>query len=140
MADKDITEKAEQLVTKAESGDKSGLTEELNNMTIEDRLAVAREMDRLNDDHRKSNPSLPDIELTTNSDAAGREHLQDIQANTRTERSYLNPARWFGDTHSSSRQDVYDPPKGELGNGLLQQAADGILSRKAQMDEIEKWK
>lgn len=130
----EITEKAESLVQKAESGDKSGLSEELNSMTIEDRLAVAREMDRINAEHRKTNSDLPDIELTTNTDAGGREHLQDIQM--KTEKAWYNPANLW--TDGFNRKDVYDPPKGELGNGLLQQAADGILSRRNQLDEVYK--
>ncbi len=136
MSDKEITNKAEDLVSRVETGDKSSLSDELNKMTIEDRLAVVREMDRINADHRQSNPNLPDIQFDTNKDSAGREHLQDIQIQTKTgERGWYNPVRWFSGKDILENADVYDAPKSNLGSGMLQQAADGILSRNRQLAE-----
>jgi len=132
----EIANKAEDLVTKIESGDKSSLSEQLNSMTIEDRLAVVKEMDRINAEHRASNPNLPDIVVETNTDAANREHLQDIHIAQKTgERSWYNPMRWISGKDLIDDTDVYDAPKSNLGNGMLQQAADGILSRKRQLAE-----
>jgi len=135
MAD-EISKKAEDLVTKVESGDKGSLSEELNQMKIEDRLAVVREMDRINAEHRANNPNLPDIVFETNKDTAGREHLQDIHLQQKVgERSWLNPVSWIKGKDIIEDTDVYDAPKSEFGNGMLQQAMDGILSRQRQLAE-----
>src|SRR5262249_7556507 len=110
--------------------------EQLNSMTIEDRLAVVREMDRINEEHRKTNANLPDIVFETNKDAAGREHLQDVQIATKTgERSWLNPVIWFRGKDIIEHTDVYDPPGSLGGNGLYQQAHDSIVSRNRQLAE-----
>jgi hypothetical protein len=134
MNQREIEQRAEDLVGRAESGDKDGLSAELNSMTMEDRLAVAREMDRLNEERRASNPGLPDIEINVTTDTGGREHLADV--NVLEERSWYNPARWFGDKFS--REDVYDPPGDELGSGMAQQAADAIRDRYRRIDEVSR--
>lgn len=138
MDQRQIAKKAEDLVAKVEGGDRSSLSDELNKMTIEDRLAVVREMDRINEEHRQSNPSLPDIQFETNVDVAGRTHLQDIQVKTKHERAWYNPMRWISGKEYYESTDVYDAPKSGLGNGMLQQAADGILSRNRQLAELER--
>ena len=131
MDRQEVEQRAEDLVSRAESGDKDGLSQELNSMTMADRIAVAREMDRLNEEHRAVNPNLPDIEIATTTDSGGEEHLSDIAL--REDRAWYNPARWFGDSRSS--QDVYDPPASELGTGMAQQAADAIRDRYRRIDQ-----
>src|SRR4030095_9628803 len=90
----EVEQRAESLVGRAESGDKDGLSQELNSMTMADRLAVARDVDRLNEEHRAENPNLPDIEISTTTDSGGREHLSDI--NLGEERGWGNPAPGVG--------------------------------------------
>jgi len=130
----EVEQKAEALVTRAESGDKDGLSQELNSMTMADRLAVAREMDRLNEEHRAANPNLPDIELSITKDTGEQLHLSDIEL--KQDRSWINPARWFGDRQSS--QDIYDPPAGELGTGWAQQAGELMRNRSRQIEEASR--
>src|SRR4030095_2702061 len=114
MAD-EIAKKAEDLVTKVEAGDKSSLSEQLNSMTIEDRLAVVREMDRINAEHRASNPNLPDITFEVNKDVAGREHLQDVHVLAKTgERGWYNPVSWFRGKDIIEDADVYAAPNAIL--------------------------
>ncbi|HEY9871280.1 MAG TPA: hypothetical protein V6D08_19120 [Candidatus Obscuribacterales bacterium] len=132
MDKREIDNKAEELVTKAEAGDKNALTGELNAMSIEDRIAVAREMDRLNAERRKSNADLPDIEVFITTDAGRRQHLSDIQI--KSERAWYNPLRLFD---QFSRTDVYDPPRSELGSGMLNQAVDGILDRNRKLAQVQ---
>lgn len=134
MNEREIEQRAENLVSRAESGDKDGLSAELNSMTMEDRLSVARQMDRLNEQRRASDPHLPDIEINVTTDSGGRAHLSDI--NLLEERAWYNPARWFGDDFS--REDVYDPPGDELGSGMAQQAADAIRDRYSRIDEFSR--
>jgi hypothetical protein len=138
MDEREVAERAEDLVAKAEAGDKSALTEELNQMTIEDRLAVVRQMDQINAQHRQDNPNLPDLQFGTTADAAGREHLSDVQMVTQNDsKAWYKPWTWF--QASEYKTDVYDPPKeGTVGNGMLGQAVDGILSRNRQLAEIER--
>lgn len=104
-----VEQKAKELVDLAEGGDKFALTLELNRMDPQDRLAVAREMDRLNEQRRSSDPDLPDIEITTSpSEFPGGPHeLSDLQI--KEERAWYNPLRWFGDKYAHT--DVYDPPE-----------------------------
>src|SRR4030095_8405414 len=100
----EVAQRAESGVGGAESGDKAGLSQELNSMTMADRLAVARDVDRLNEEHRAENPNLPDIEISTTTDSGGREHLSDI--NLGEERGWYKPARRFGARRD--REDIYD--------------------------------
>lgn len=125
----EIQERAEELTKKAEAGDKNGLSQELNNMSIEDRLAVAHEMKRINEQHNAKNPDLPNMEISITKDAGGREHLADIKMNP--EKAWYNPLTWF-----KGSTDVYDPPHSNLGSGLLQSAADGIRDRRRLEAEL----
>ena len=134
----EITKKAEELVTKIEGGDKSSLSEQLNSMTIEDRLALVKEMDRINAEHRASNPNLPDIEFETNKDPAQRDHLQDVRIVQKTgERAMYNPMSWVRGHDIIEKTDIYDPPGSMGGNGWGQQTYDSILSRNKQLAEAE---
>jgi hypothetical protein len=130
MDDREINEKADQLVTKAEKNEK--ITAELNNMDFRDRLQVVQRMQEINSEHRKTNSDLPQLEVTTTKDLNNEQHIADIQM--KTERSYFNPKRWFGD--SFAKNDVYDPPHEELGSGLLGQTADVIHSRTQQLNSV----
>ncbi len=132
MNQNEIDQRAEDLTSRVESGNTDGLSEELNSMTIEDRLSVARKMDEINEQHRASNSDLPDIEIVTTDGIGGSEHLSEV--NLREERGWYNPAKWFGDSRSS--EDIYDPPAGELGSGMAQQAGDLIRDRSRRIDEM----
>jgi hypothetical protein len=123
----DVHSKAEDLYkNNAATGDKNGLSEELNKMTIEDRLAVAKEMQSISTAEHAKNSKLPELELTTTKDVAGREHLQDMKI--------ITDKGWIWDT----KKDVYDPPNEKQGSGMLGQAVDGIHSRNRQLEEAMK--
>jgi hypothetical protein len=110
----------------AEKGDKNGLSDQLNSMTIEERLQVAKEMQNIANTERggkSTSSSLPEIELTTTKDAGGREHLQDMKL--------ITDRGWIWD----SKADVYDPPSEKQGSGMLGQAVDSIHSRNRQLAE-----
>jgi len=92
---------AESAVKKAESGDKTGLSEELTSMSPADRLAVAKEMVQLNNRNRQTNDSLPKVEITTEDDASGQKVLVDVKARER--RGWYYPARWVGDDYESGK-------------------------------------
>jgi hypothetical protein len=84
MNEKEVARKAEELTSKIESGSTCPLSAELNKMSAEDRIAVARAMDALNFKHRmdQSNPnrsSIPDICISIGS-KDGKEELLDMQA------------------------------------------------------------
>jgi hypothetical protein len=130
MDDREIDQKADQLVGKAEKNET--ISAELNGMDFRDRLQVVQRMQEINAEHRKTNDDLPQLEVTTSRDSNNEEHVADIQM--KTERSYFNPKRWFGDKFAKS--DVYDPPHAELGTGLLGQTADVIHSRNQRMNEV----
>jgi hypothetical protein len=122
MPVEDVHSKAEDLLQKADKGDKNGLSDELNKMTIEDRMSVVKEMQSVRDQERKTNEKLPAVELTTTKDAGGREHLQDMK---------MVDKGWIWD----SKKDVYDPPGDKQGSGMLGQAVDSISSRNRQLAE-----
>jgi hypothetical protein len=63
MNEKEIQRKAEDLVSQVEKGSNNSLSDELNNLSPQDRLAVAREMDKINFEHRLQNRNLPDIQI-----------------------------------------------------------------------------
>jgi hypothetical protein len=130
MDDREIEQKAENLVNKAEKNEK--ITAELNGMDFRDRLQVVQKMQEINSEHRKTDKDLPQLEFTTSKDVNDQSHLSDIQM--KTERSYFNPKRWFGDKFAKS--DVYDPPGDELGTGLLGTTVDLIHSRNQRMNDV----
>lgn len=81
---------------------------------------------------RQNNPNLPDLQISTTTDAGGTTHLQDIQA---VKPNAGMVARALG----NDKSDVYDPPAGDkTGTGMAGQAADSLLSRRAQLDAIER--
>lgn len=104
----------ENLTKDAEKGE--SVSEALNQMPFQERLQIARKMDELNAEHRKSDPALPDLVLTTKNDTAGTEHLTDIQA------------RSYGDLWNSNK-DIYDLPK-----AAQKQALDYILDSHLERD------
>ena len=91
--------KAQELTNRAES--RQNISEELNAMPFQERLAMARRMDEINAERRTSNPSLPDLELVTKKDAGGQEHLMDMTANKEDDFLYFD-----------SSEDIYDMPAG----------------------------
>src|SRR5262249_6500982 len=99
MEQRQIHEMAESAVKKAESGDKTGLSEELGSMSPADRLAVAKEMVQLNNRNRQTNDSLPKVEITTEIDASGQAVLVDVKA--REHRAWY--IRWVGDDYDSGK-------------------------------------
>jgi len=88
-------DKVARLTDMAEKKDLGGLSAELNAMSPEDRLAMAKDMDKLNEQNRASNSSLPDIELTTRRDSKYDEQLDDLQ---------VREDRWGPDKYT----DVYN--------------------------------
>lgn len=86
----------ENLTKDAEKGE--SISEILNQMPFQERLAIAKKMDALNEEHRKSDPSLPDLIISTQNDTSATEHLTDIQART------------YGKVWNTNK-DIYDLPK-----------------------------
>lgn len=124
MSDQEITKKAQDGSSGAESGDKPTLSEELDNMSREDRLSAARGMDSA---EQKGNLPLPDFRL----DKKG-ELPQDISSYTKT---WYNPMRWLSNEDNADGADLYETPQSLLSDGMLKQAAHGILSRNRQLSE-----
>ena len=89
-------DKVQRLTEMAEKKDMTGLLAELNSMSPEDRLQTAKDMDKLNEKHRATNSSLPDIELTTRYDSKYNSQLDDLQ---------VREDRWGPDKYT----DVYNP-------------------------------
>ena len=130
MDSKETHDCAEKLVKEAEA--QRDVSKQLNKLSIEERLGVAREMRDISARHHQMNKDLPVVEIYTNTDAGRREHLTDIEV--RFERNTFSPLRLiYGDY---SRVDVYDPPASETGCGLLNQACDGILDQKMKLDQV----
>jgi len=102
-----IHDQAESAEKKVELGDTSGLREQLNGMSPADRLAAAREMEKINQDHRQVDDSLPRIDVCASIDESGTERL--VAIDEREKRSWYNPSRWFGDTYDDPTM-VYCPP------------------------------
>lgn len=119
MERKEIETKAEDLVSRFEKGETDGLERELNAMSASDRLQVARAMDRINDEHRQANSSLPDLVLDVQTDKHGKEYLSDMQSSE--ERAWYNPLKYVDGERSSS--DVYDQPLHERLARKLQEKA-----------------
>jgi len=101
MDQRQIHEMAETAVKKVESGDRTGLYEELTSMGPADRLAVAKEMVQLNNRNRQTNDSLPIVEITTEIDASGQAVLVDVKA--REHRGWYEPARWVDGEYDSGK-------------------------------------
>ncbi len=86
MNEKEIAQKAEELTSKLETGSNCALSAELNKMSPQDRVALARAMDALNFQHRmdQKNPnraSIPDLCISIGA-SGGKEELLDIQLKT----------------------------------------------------------
>jgi len=114
MPDTIELELAEALSKKAEAGE--SVSEALNMIPFQERLAIARKMDELNAAHRAVNPALPDLVLTVESDASGAEHLSDMQS--RKSGIFLD-----------SKTDVYDLPK-----AAQSQVLDFVLDSRMERD------
>lgn len=104
----------ESLTKDAENGD--SISDILNQIPFQERLDIARKMDALNAEHRKNDPTLPDLILTTENDTGGSEHLTDIKART------------YGSFYNSNK-DVYDLPK-----AAQTEALDFILDSRLERD------
>jgi hypothetical protein len=117
----EVQNKAEDLLhNKADKGDKNGLSEELNNMTMADQIAVAQKMQEIRQGEKATNSKLPDVEITTTTDSGGRKHLEDIK---------MVDKGWIWD----SKKDVYDPPRNS--GGMLGQTQDIFRDRNRQLAE-----
>lgn len=127
----EINRTAADALNKAESGDKAGLSNELNNIPFQDRLEVVKAMKDLADQQHAKNPNLPQLEFSVTKDVGGMEHVTGIDL--KSERAWYNPLRLVSEY---SREDVYTPPNSELGTGLLSQVADSIRSQNQQAQQI----
>jgi hypothetical protein len=117
----EVQSKAEDLLhNKADKGDKNGLSEELNNMTMADQIAVAQKMQEIRQNEKATNSKLPDVEITTTTDTGGRKHLEDIK---------MVDKGWIWD----SKTDVYDPPRNS--GGMFGQTQDIFRDRNKQLAE-----
>ncbi len=101
---------AQSAELKAEAGDSKGLSTQLVNIDPVDRLAIAKEMQAINECRRGADDSLPLIQISTGTDADGNEFLQEITERER--RAAYNPASWFGEKYDSGTK-IYNE---QLGN------------------------
>jgi hypothetical protein len=125
-----IHEKADSLVKNIEAGDRSSLQKELDGMSLKDRVAVAREMQKINEQDRQKDGALPVVEIAITKDAGGEEHIKHIGAGS-DERHWFNPKKWFGDNLNNETY-VY---KSEWGSGMLSQATDSIKEHNRKLQE-----
>lgn len=100
-----VEEQAKDLVGLAEDGDKFALSLQLNRMDPLERIAVAQEIDRLNEQRRLTNTDLPDVvlDIKPSDFPGGPGQLNDIKV--KEEASISNLWGWFSDLE----KDVYDP-------------------------------
>jgi len=128
-------QKVERLTTMAESGDKGGLMQELHEMNPYERARIAHQMDDLNAQHRETNAKLPDIQITTNTDAAGAERLQDIITQVPNDaKAWYKPWTWFDSSQVTT--DVYDPEFKQYGSGLGQQTLEAVHNNNKELNRI----
>lgn len=90
----------ENLTAKAEAGE--AISNELNAMEPEERLAAARCIDRVNAAHRKADQNIPDLIIEEMADQDKKLHLFDIQHHK--PKATWNPA-------NPQNIDVYDLPQ-----------------------------
>jgi hypothetical protein len=91
----------ENLTAKAEAG--NSISNELNAMDPEKRLAMARCMDRVNAVHRKADENIPDLVIEEMGDQDGHQHLFDMQ--------YYNKLGSTWNPLNKQNIDVYDLPQ-----------------------------
>jgi hypothetical protein len=108
MDEWEIQKKAEDVVGKAEQGDLGPLREELSSMSPQDRLALARAAEQINERHRASNQDLPDIQIDVQKDWEGKDYLNDVTVTHK--RAWYDPIRLFNDKTTT---DVFDESWGE---------------------------
>lgn len=70
-------ETAQKLTTKIEN--RENVSAELNAMPFDLRMRTARRMDEINAEHVAKNSSLPDLQIISEKDSGGQEHLTDMQ-------------------------------------------------------------
>lgn len=71
---------ARDLADKSERGE--SLSTQLNSLPFQERLRMARSVQRLVDSDRAVNPNIPQLELTAQTDQVGCEHLVDMTVKT----------------------------------------------------------
>ena len=99
---------AERLLGHAEHGDTTIVTKVLNGLSPEERLTVARDMDKLNEAHRKANPNLPDIILVTAANTKGDERLVDMKVEGKTDSGKQTSVNIYDMPVSDTAASVYD--------------------------------
>lgn len=120
--------KIEEPTPMAESGDKSGLGEELQAMEPGERMSVARQIDALSEERRQTSSRLPDVEIVLSRDALGAERLEDVLTRApNDDSSWLKPSTWSGT--SEIKGDVYDPDYDRVGHELVHQTCSHIAFR-----------
>jgi len=132
MDQTEIHHRAENLVNTAEhldSNNRSSIQRELDTMSIQDQVAVARQMQQISNEHCAHDPHLPHVAIFETSDAGGTPHVQDIEVSR--DRSRYSPARLVGSTRYNT--DVYDPPS--VGDGMASQAHDTLNHRTDAIDQ-----
>lgn len=88
----------EQLTRAAEEGRGSVIKEALDQVSLEERVRVLQQMDKTNAEHRKKDPQLPDLRISTSIPVRARYLELEIQH---------DPPGWFNTTLIYIEQ--YDP-------------------------------
>lgn len=102
MHPEQLSQHAKVAAEHAEAGDDRWLKGHLASLTPQDRLAVAKEMELLNQRHRAADDSIPIVQITVGTNADGSQFLQSVSE--RETRASWNPQRWFGDTHDAAKE------------------------------------
>lgn len=104
-------DKVEALTRKAEQGDP--VSDELNKMGFQERLAMARAMDACNNNHRVAAKdqayTIPNLEIVTTQDMDKKTHLTDIQ--TKSETGGKIPLTNIENPANPIHRDVYNLPQ-----------------------------
>ncbi|MBX9724121.1 MAG: hypothetical protein K2X81_22125 [Candidatus Obscuribacterales bacterium] len=94
MSDKRHVEIVNELTTKAEKGE--SIADTLNQIPYQERLDLAKQIQKTNEQHRSKDDTLPSLDLVTAEDSAGKPHLKDIKTSD-GKHSYNLPKAAEGD-------------------------------------------
>ena len=78
MPDKNHDALIENLSKDAEKG--NDVSDVLNQIPFEERLQVAKEMEKANAKHRTADPALPELTIDMENDSSGQDHLAHLKS------------------------------------------------------------
>ncbi len=94
MSDKRHVEIVNELTSKAEQGE--SIAETLNQISYQERLDLAKQIQKTNEQHRTKDDTIPSLEIVTAEDSTGQAHLKDIKT-SEGKHAYTLPKAAAGD-------------------------------------------